>query len=171
MLVHAPRALLHTPCTLGISSLFYGSLSPHQMAAFGLNAKQFHEVSLQIYFILFLLELPSEVSFSFSSQCHHICCTICGLWVPSCFFMQPIYCTLQFSPGIKRSNFVHKILDPSLDSNGLFPFQSCTSWYHRKWHFSVWCCTPQAAVPTLDGDSVFPQAAELLFPLALSALD
>lgn len=108
-----------TPCTVGISSLVYGSLTPQRMAVFGLNSKQFREISLQIYFILFLLEPPSELLFSFSSQWHRICCAICGLWVPSCSFMQPIYIA-QFSQGIKRSNFLHKILDPSLDFNGLF---------------------------------------------------
>lgn len=81
------------------------------MAVFSLNAKQFREVSLQIYFILFLLESPIEVSFSFSSQQQHICCTICRMWVPSCFFMQPIYCTLHsFLGELKGQIFYTKSL-------------------------------------------------------------
>lgn len=90
--VTAPQALPQTPGTAGISSLLCGSLSPHSVAGFGLHAEQFREVSLQIYFILFLLERPSELSFSFSSRGHRICCTICGLWEPLCF----IHCILQY---------------------------------------------------------------------------
>lgn len=100
-------------------NLFFGLwvFITHWMAVFSLNAKQFREVSLQISFILLLLESPIEASFAFSSQQNHICCTICRLWVPLCSFMQPI---AQFSQGIKRSNFLHKILDLSLDFSELF---------------------------------------------------